>query len=319
VKTRIKNLEASTVDAKSRVTEADRSVESAELKVPCKWNEMYHRLAGYRYRVGHCLPLKRHAKDQEESELAEWCAEQRYSFANGPNPKTQRRRRSSSNSRSLSGEKGSLEKSEDGTKGSDDDDTDDGETDPEIDMDDDSMDVGNSCDEQHSSNNDPVPCLTPLEKMRRALLDRLGFIWDTQEALWQRFYRDLLDYKAIHGNCSVRGKHGEYAALAAWVGRQRTANRARLMLKAEVNGGEHEENREIQSSDTMDKESKARLKEGGIGISSQLLDCKKYQKCDALTDEQFRLLAEAGFDFNPYGNSWDRHYQELLEYKEQTW
>eukprot|EP00957_Ditylum_brightwellii_P161104 12266220-Ditylum_brightwellii.AAC.1 len=67
----------------------------------------------------------------------------------------------------------------------------------------------------------------------------------------------------------------------------------------------------------MDKESKARLKEGGIGISSQLLDCKKYQKCDALTDEQFRLLAEAGFDFNPYGNSWDRHYQELLEYKEQ--
>eukprot|EP00957_Ditylum_brightwellii_P172186 13107973-Ditylum_brightwellii.AAC.1 len=64
--------ESSVIDAKAHVTEADQNVESAEVKVLCKWNEMYHCLAGYHYHVGHFLPLKRHAMDQEESKIAKW-------------------------------------------------------------------------------------------------------------------------------------------------------------------------------------------------------------------------------------------------------
>jgi len=39
---------------------------------------------------------------------------------------------------------------------------------------------------------------------RKALLEEIGFVWDSFEAKWEASFSELLKYKADHGNVNVR-------------------------------------------------------------------------------------------------------------------
>jgi superfamily II DNA or RNA helicase len=52
-------------------------------------------------------------------------------------------------------------------------------------------------------------------------LDTLGFIWDTDELLWEWLFQEMLIYKSVHGDCNVPRYSQKYSQLAVWVASQR--------------------------------------------------------------------------------------------------
>ena len=59
-------------------------------------------------------------------------------------------------------------------------------------------------------------------------LDQLGFIWNTDDLLWERMLNALAAYKAAHGDCNVPRYSQDDLQLAVWVASQR---------KQHANGG----------------------------------------------------------------------------------
>lgn len=62
---------------------------------------------------------------------------------------------------------------------------------------------------------------SPLKKERIQMLNRIGFVWNAKEALWQERLRELLDFKSFHGHCSVPTVFPSNQRLATWVKCQR--------------------------------------------------------------------------------------------------
>jgi len=56
---------------------------------------------------------------------------------------------------------------------------------------------------------------------RAKALDAIGFCWDTHEAVWGDRLRELCNFKAEHGHCSVPMNYPRNPKLASWVHHQR--------------------------------------------------------------------------------------------------
>lgn len=65
---------------------------------------------------------------------------------------------------------------------------------------------------------DPRSSCTPE---RVALLDKLGFVWDSHEVSWLQRLEELEAYKSRHGHCLVPSTYPMNAQLATWVKCQR--------------------------------------------------------------------------------------------------
>ena len=66
-------------------------------------------------------------------------------------------------------------------------------------------------------------------------LDQLGFIWDTDELLWERVFRILVAYKSAHGDCNVPPYWRQDLRLAVWVASQRKRRRLGELKPEQVN------------------------------------------------------------------------------------
>jgi hypothetical protein len=60
-----------------------------------------------------------------------------------------------------------------------------------------------------------------LTDEREADLERLGFVWDSHEAVWEERLNELCAYRKIHHNCNVPTNFPENPALSIWVKNQR--------------------------------------------------------------------------------------------------
>ena len=60
-----------------------------------------------------------------------------------------------------------------------------------------------------------------LTKERKKLLQDIGFVWDSHEAIWDERYTQLEQFKSIHGHCKVPTKYPPCPELAVWAKRQR--------------------------------------------------------------------------------------------------
>ena len=56
-------------------------------------------------------------------------------------------------------------------------------------------------------------------------LDQIGFIWNTDDLLWERMLKTLIAYKSAHGNCNVPRYSQQDSQLAIWVASQRKRRR----------------------------------------------------------------------------------------------
>lgn len=60
-----------------------------------------------------------------------------------------------------------------------------------------------------------------LSDERVRLLNKIGFIWNSHDAVWEERWNELLLYKRIHGDCIVPSNYEKNPQLAVWVKRQR--------------------------------------------------------------------------------------------------
>jgi hypothetical protein len=60
-----------------------------------------------------------------------------------------------------------------------------------------------------------------LSDERVRLLNKIGFIWNSHDAVWEERWNELRAYKRIHGNCIVPSNYEKNPQLAVWVKRQR--------------------------------------------------------------------------------------------------
>lgn len=56
-------------------------------------------------------------------------------------------------------------------------------------------------------------------------LNRIGFVWNSQQAKWEQMFRELVDYKNRYGDCNVPAKYAANRPLGFWVTRQRVQRR----------------------------------------------------------------------------------------------
>jgi len=52
-------------------------------------------------------------------------------------------------------------------------------------------------------------------------LENIGFVWNTQRTAWWDRFQELVEFKCIHGHCSVPSSNGKNPPLAVWVKCQR--------------------------------------------------------------------------------------------------
>ena len=60
-----------------------------------------------------------------------------------------------------------------------------------------------------------------LSDERVKLLDNIGFIWNSHDAVWEERWNELLQYKQVHNDCIVPSNYKANPQLAVWVKRQR--------------------------------------------------------------------------------------------------
>ncbi|GKY95281.1 hypothetical protein MPSEU_000490100 [Mayamaea pseudoterrestris] len=64
--------------------------------------------------------------------------------------------------------------------------------------------------------------VSQLTDDRRAKLEQLGFVWQVRSRPeWDARYKQLVDYKAVHGDCKVPQHYKENRALGKWTAKQR--------------------------------------------------------------------------------------------------
>lgn len=102
-----------------------------------------------------------------------------------------------------------------------------------------------------------------LSKDKVARLNKLSFVWDTHNALWDKRCTQLEVYHQEHGNCEVPWNHPDNG-LYAWISNQRTA-----------------------------------------------------RKEDRLSEDQIARLDRMGFDWDPFGDSFEEFFDQLRQYKKQ--
>lgn len=73
--------------------------------------------------------------------------------------------------------------------------------------------------------------LLDTERYRR--LEELGFDWDPNNNHWEKYFRQLVEFKQEHGHTNVPQRSGKYAALGTWVRNQRAAKRYKRPIMAE--------------------------------------------------------------------------------------
>mmetsp|Transcript_6697 Transcript_6697/g.16028 ORF Transcript_6697/g.16028 Transcript_6697/m.16028 type:complete len:578 (-) Transcript_6697:1464-3197(-) len=60
-----------------------------------------------------------------------------------------------------------------------------------------------------------------LSEERIRLLNKIGFIWNSHDVVWEERLQDLLEYKRVHGDCIVPSNFEGNPQLAVWTKRQR--------------------------------------------------------------------------------------------------
>ena len=69
------------------------------------------------------------------------------------------------------------------------------------------------------------------EHVRR--LEELGFDWDPNNTHWEKYYRQLVEFKKERGHTNVPQRSGKYRELGTWVRNQRAAKRYKRPIMAE--------------------------------------------------------------------------------------
>ena len=60
-----------------------------------------------------------------------------------------------------------------------------------------------------------------MTEERIAMLEKIGFVWDSHVAAWELRMNELINYSEVYGHCNVPATYTFHQGLAVWVKRQR--------------------------------------------------------------------------------------------------
>lgn len=162
---------------------------------------------------------------------------------------------------------------------------------------------------------------------RRALLDAIGFSWDPGQARWMRRYRQLTDAITRHG--SPENLPAE-SPEATWLEGQLLARHRGKLPEARIALLE-QAGISVSQPDTWPAAFQALIEfkaehghlripdryktAGGFALSDWQRQLRARRKKHKLTDDQARLLDEAGFCWDPLADAWHARYEELCAWK----
>jgi hypothetical protein len=175
--------------------------------------------------------------------------------------------------------------------------------------------------------------LQKQQKLRPDRFDRLNaldFIWDAQEARWERWRSQLVKFRDVHGHCDVPIRFETNPQLATWVSAQRQALRKGKLSR---------ERRDRLDKDgflwgifipwdhTYEKLLRYKKAHGHCKVPQnypadpELASWVKNQRkafiVGELQENRQKLLEKAGFVFEAVDNSWEAMFKRLEEFKEQ--
>jgi DNA-binding CsgD family transcriptional regulator len=180
-------------------------------------------------------------------------------------------------------------------------------------------------------------------------LDKLGFVWDISQWQWQPMFAALVEYKKVHGNCSVSMLDKKHRTLGCWVQTQRSKKKKGTLTQEQIrllnelgfswcfpkstsqSARKREAKRELERSHRARWESHynalaAYQRAHGhclVPISpkerSDLKSWVSWQRVlrrkGKLSEDRVRRLDKLGFVWNPSEDQWERMLAALLEYQ----
>ena len=139
-----------------------------------------------------------------------------------------------------------------------------------------------------------------MSEERREKLNSIGFTWKGRQGLipvdWEIRFKQLLDYKRIHGNCNVPGVYKSFPQLGSWVAAQR------------------------QSKETMSENRRNQLNSIGFVWRLKTRRPKQQPRVRPSTVEdpkkkKARLDEEAAQEDTVYGQQgWDSYFEQLRDF-----
>ena len=170
--------------------------------------------------------------------------------------------------------------------------------------------------------------LKRLSSEKIALLEELGFEWDPIDLVWSNKFKELIEYKELHGNCDVPRHYSANKPLATWVNSQRAYYRSERLSPSRIASLE-----EIGFS--WDPHESF----WGFMFDQLIIFKKEYNHCNVphgfptnvalgnwvlrqrqlfskgnLNSEKLQMLKEVGFDFNPTETHKEKMFSLLTEY-----
>ncbi len=168
-----------------------------------------------------------------------------------------------------------------------------------------------------------------LNKERVSRLNKIDFIWEPHDVLWEEMFKELFEFKKAYGHCNIPKEWPENSKLAAWVRTQQQLRRRGDLTEKRIShlselgfvwGNSSEEYWEDMFKALVEFKNNnghcnvpqrwpvnQRL---GIWVSNQRRRWKEKQ----LTEERIKRLNELGFTWDVQA-LWERMFNVLTEYK----
>lgn len=73
-----------------------------------------------------------------------------------------------------------------------------------------------------------------IDEERRLNLEKIGFLWEVQDAVWERMLSAFLEYQKTYGSCGVPTRWPENPALGNWVVQQRLLKKMAKLSMARI-------------------------------------------------------------------------------------
>ena len=167
-----------------------------------------------------------------------------------------------------------------------------------------------------------------LVRRRVRLLQEIGFIWDVRDASWERHFSGLLAYHARFGNALVPYGWAENPELGRWLAKQRNRTerltperKRRLEELGCFTGREHLEWEErfeewkkyVREHGSPEISSNGNFASLGSWATAQRIRKRRGE----LSTEYIQRLEETGFLWEPRNDHWEKHYAEMVAYRQQ--
>jgi superfamily II DNA/RNA helicase len=174
-----------------------------------------------------------------------------------------------------------------------------------------------------------------LDTERIKILEKIGFIWDQLEEVWENGYQETIKYKKEFGNPNVPSiyktidgfKLGSWQSVQMKAYNKGTLNNERInkLEKIRFIWNKLEEAWEIGYQEILKYKRKfgdANVPQSyktpeGFKLGSWLSEQRKDYKKGKLNNERIERLEDIGFICDQLYDAWERGYQEILKYKKQ--